>query len=144
MWIIFSILAAVVWGFDYLFAEKVLKNISVLSFMSLQLFFAFIISFLVLMLSGTFKKDLVAMGSSRQLAAYLVAGVIAFTAGNFLILTSINAKNATLAGMIEISYPLFIALFAYLLFKENQINLGTLVGALLIFSGVFVIYFFNK
>ena len=85
-----------------------------------------------------------AIGSSKQLLLFLVFGIVSFTLGNFLILSSIQSKNATLSGMIEISYPLFIAIFAYLFFKENQISLATLVGGLLIFGGVFVIYYFNK
>ncbi len=144
MWVIFSILAAAVWGFDYVFAEKVVKHISVLTFMAIQLFFAFVVAALAALLFGSVRQDFVVLASSRYLLLYFVLGILAFTAGNFFILVSISAKNATLAGMIEISYPLFIALFAYLIFKENQINLATVLGGILIFAGVFIIYFFNK
>lgn len=57
---------------------------------------------------------------------------------------SIHAKNATLAGLIEISYPIFIVIFAYFLFKEHQLNTATVFGGLLVFVGVFIIYFFNR
>lgn len=144
MWIILAIFASIVWGFDYVFAEKVIKKISVTSFMSVQLLFAFLVTALVAWFTGSVKKDLIVISSSKQLLLFLTLGALAFTAGNFFILSSINSKNATLAGMIEISYPLFIALLAYLLFKENQINLGTAAGGLLIFLGVFVIYYFNR
>lgn len=144
MWIIFSILAAIAWGFDYVFAEQVTKKISIFSFLAIQLLFAFVLSFLVAWLSGDLKRDLTTVAASRQLMLYFVLGIVAFTAGNLFILGSIQAKNATLAGMIEISYPFFIALFGYMLFKTNQLNLPTVIGGLLIVSGVFVIYFFNK
>jgi drug/metabolite transporter (DMT)-like permease len=144
MWIIFSILAAVFWGFDYVFAEQVTKKISVYSFLAIQLLFAFFITLLISIFTGFLKIDLLTIASSRQMLVYLSMGIAAFTAGNLFILASLQAKNATLAGMIEISYPLFIALFVYLIFKENQLNLATLFGALLIFLGVFVIYFFNR
>ena len=144
MWIIFSILAAVVWGGDYIFAEQVIKKISLFSFLAIQLCFAFIIASGIALLSGHLKKDLATVGSSSQLLWFLILGIVAFTAGNLFILGSIHSKNATLAGLIEISYPLFIAIFAYLFFKEAQITFATAIGGLLIFGGVFVIYFFNR
>jgi drug/metabolite transporter (DMT)-like permease len=144
MWVIFAILASVVWGLDYVFAEKLVRKISVSSFIALELFFGFLIALITAIYSNSFKKDFVAVGSSRQLLTLLILGIVSFTAGNFLILNSIASKNATLAGMVEISYPIFIAIFAYLLFKENQLNLATAIGGLLIFAGVFVIYYFNR
>jgi drug/metabolite transporter (DMT)-like permease len=56
---------------------------------------------------------------------------------------SITAKNATLAGLIEISYPIFIALFSFILFR-SVVNLPTMLGGMIIFVGVFVIYYFNN
>jgi len=144
MWIIFSVLAAITWGFDYAFAGQVTKKISVTSFLAIQLFFAFLLTAIVAAFSGHLKKDLLVVNSTRQLLAYMIFGIIAFTAGNLFILGSIQAKSATLAGMVEISYPLFIALFSYLLFKENQLNAATIFGGVLIFLCVFVIYFFNR
>ncbi len=57
---------------------------------------------------------------------------------------SIVSKNASLAGLIEISYPIFTALFAYVLFKESQLDTATMIGGVLIFSGVVTIYLFSK
>jgi len=56
---------------------------------------------------------------------------------------SITAKSATLAGLVEISYPIFIALFSYLLFK-SRVSVSTLIGGGIIFCGIFVIYYFNR
>lgn len=39
---------------------------------------------------------------------------------------SIVAKNATLSGLIEISYPIFIALFSYILFRHT-LNMATII-----------------
>jgi drug/metabolite transporter (DMT)-like permease len=56
---------------------------------------------------------------------------------------SIQGKNATLSGLIEISYPFFIAIFSYLLFRKNYLTLSTVFGGLFIAIGVFLIYRFN-
>ena len=57
---------------------------------------------------------------------------------------SIVSKNATIAGMIEISYPLFIALFAYLIFRESELNWGIAAGGALIMAGVLTVYWFSR
>ena len=52
---------------------------------------------------------------------------------------SIGGKNATLASLIEISYPAFVALFAFLLYREVHFNASVLLGAALVFAGVALI-----
>jgi drug/metabolite transporter (DMT)-like permease len=76
---------------------------------------------------------------------WLVLGSVAVYVGaNIFILLATKSKNATMAAMVEITYPLFTALFAWLLFKEVQVNAGTAAGAFLILSGVCCIYYFSK
>ena len=50
-----------------------------------------------------------------------------------------SAKNPTLASLIEISYPLFVVLFAWIFFREMQLNTITICGGLLVIAGVAVI-----
>jgi drug/metabolite transporter (DMT)-like permease len=70
-------------------------------------------------------------------------GVIVLALAELFIALSITNKSAALAGLIEISYPVFIALFSYLLFKESDLNVPIAIGGLLIFSGVAVVYWFS-
>jgi drug/metabolite transporter (DMT)-like permease len=56
---------------------------------------------------------------------------------------SIASKNATLASLIEISYPVFVAVFAYLLFREIHVNPSVIIGGLLVFAGVAMIIWNN-
>jgi len=51
----------------------------------------------------------------------------------------VRGRNATLASLIEISYPAFVAIFAWLLFREWQLNAGVLAGAALVFAGTALI-----
>ncbi|MGA2053413.1 MAG: EamA family transporter, partial [Opitutales bacterium] len=60
-----------------------------------------------------------------------------------LSLLAIQHKNATLASLIEISYPFFVALFAWLLFRDVQLSWATALGGLLILAGIAIIYRFN-
>ncbi len=65
---------------------------------------------------------------------------VTFALGSFFILYSISLKNATMANIIEISYPVFTFFFAWLLFRDVQLNTAAALGGLLIFSGIAVIY----
>jgi drug/metabolite transporter (DMT)-like permease len=68
-------------------------------------------------------------------------GLIALTslAGTVLLYLAVRGRNATLASLIEISYPAFVALFAWLLFRDWQLNAGVLLGAALVFAGTMLI-----
>ncbi len=144
MWIIFAISASVLWGISYVLFEQIYKKVSVVTALWITCLVMFIVLLVVSYFNGSLKPDLAALKSSKKLIWLLAAGVGTTIIADVFIGLSIANKSATLAGLIEISYPLFIALFAYLLFKENQISTATVVGGLLIFAGAFVIYSFNK
>ena len=56
-----------------------------------------------------------------------------------LLFLSIDGKNATMAGLIEISYPIFIVLFTWLLFREMHLTWTSALGGLLIMAGAAVV-----
>jgi drug/metabolite transporter (DMT)-like permease len=144
MWIAYSIVAAVLWGLDYALAEKVLTKIRFSTLLSIEFFFGFLVMFGFSLLSGTFKTELASLVSSKQTIGFLLVMMVAFIVAHVLIVLSIEDKNATLAGLIEISYPLFIALFSWLLFRETNLNMGTAFGGILILFGASLVYFFNR
>ena len=85
-------------------------------------------------------NDLVALrGLAARERALILALPLTSLLGSWLLYVSIGQKNATLASLIEISYPVFVALFAYVLFREVALDALTLLGAALVFAGVGVI-----
>lgn len=58
---------------------------------------------------------------------------------NLFIVYSIQVKDATAAGIVELIYPLFTILFTWLLFRENHITAPVILGGGLIFAGVLLI-----
>ncbi|HXL25188.1 MAG TPA: EamA family transporter, partial [Chthoniobacterales bacterium] len=54
---------------------------------------------------------------------------------------AIHQKNATLASLLEISYPLFIILFTALFFREIHLDLVGMIGAMLILLGCVLVVF---
>ena len=145
MWIILATLASMFWGMSYVFSEQIFKHISVLTSLAIEMFVVSLAIFGMAIYEGVFKKDIVAIGSSGKLFWLVAASTATWLIAELGIGYAINgSRDATLAGLIEISYPLFIALFAYLFFKEQELHIGTALGGLLIFLGVASIYWFSK
>ena len=144
MWVIFAVSASVLWGLSYVFFEQVYKKISVTSSLVLVCFVALIIFTIASYATGKLKPDLMTVAGSKKLLRLLLGGIATATLADLFIGLSIQTKNATLSGLIEISYPLFIAIFAYVLYQENELNAGSILGGSLVFIGIFLIYYFNK
>jgi drug/metabolite transporter (DMT)-like permease len=87
--------------------------------------------------AGGLFSELRALGADW---VWLVVAVISSAAGGLLIYIAIAEKNATLASLIEISYPFFVAIFAWLFFRDAQFSWTTLLGGLLILGGVSVVF----
>jgi drug/metabolite transporter (DMT)-like permease len=88
--------------------------------------------------------DLAALAAMSAAERWTVLALAATSlAGAVFLFLSIAAKNATLAALLEITYPVFVALFAWLLFREVHWNASVLAGAVLVFTGVAVIIWHN-
>ena len=144
MWALYAIIAAILWGVDYALTEKVLQSVRFPMLLSIELFFGFLTMFAFTIFSGSYKIEWAGLLSSNKTMTLVAAIVLAFNIANMFIVLSIGDKNATLSGLIEISYPLFIALFSWLFFRENNLSAGTVSGGIFILVGVSLIYFSNR
>lgn len=144
MWLIYAILASVIWGLDYTLGEKIFRSkISPITLLFLQLLFGVIAFFIIGTRSNQLKQDISVLMTNTQTLWWVLLALLTFNAGNLLIFLSIQAKNATLAGLIELSYPIFTVLFSWLLFNETHLTPSVITGSLFIFAGVFIISLFN-
>ena len=84
-------------------------------------------------------NDFELMIQDKQILFYTIVAALCIVGGNYFIFLSLNEKNATLTSIVEISYPFFVALFSWLLFRDSQLNLSIFVGGLFIFAGVVLI-----
>lgn len=144
MWFIYAVAASVLWGVNYSVYEHVMRKLSAGSVFVGMIFGNIALATGLYLSSKRVRSDIETLTSDMgTLKLYLVMIAVGALA-TLCIVLSIREKNATMAAMIEITYPLFTALFAYLFFRETQFNTGTLAGALLILAGVCCIYFFGK
>jgi drug/metabolite transporter (DMT)-like permease len=141
-WFLAAVTAAMMWGASYALMEKVLRlGISPAAMLVFNGVFAMVIYGAVMWVQGGHTTAIKLLQAHPYAAALLLAVVAMNVTGNFLIFFSISEKNATLASLIEISYPLFTALFAWLFFKQVQMNWIVGAGAGLIFAGIVLVMF---
>jgi len=140
-WWMYAIFASLVWGVHFNFIAKAMTISSPITIYALPS------ALLVVSLPFWYKtlvSDIQSMLSSSW-DMKLTVGAIMFTSvlGTVAAYKAIHASNATIASLIEITYPLFVALFAMILFRENHLTWPVGVGGLLIMAGTSVIIYFH-
>jgi drug/metabolite transporter (DMT)-like permease len=145
MWIVYALAASVIWGVSYAASGRVIeRGMAPLSFFFYYAAFGALAGALALAATGRLgglATELKGLGPDW---VWLTVALVSSAAGTLLIYVAIGEKNATLASLIEISYPLFVAVFAWLFFRQVEFNALTLVGAGLIMSGVALVYLANR
>jgi len=74
--------------------------------------------------------------------SFLLLIAITFLA-NYFILLSVQLVGATFASMFEITFPLFVAIFAFYILRQ-PIHWMTIIGGVLIISGSMLVIYVNK
>lgn len=145
MWFLYALSAAIIWGISYAASGKVLeRGMSPLVFFTLYAAVGLLMGVAALSATGRLASvpaEIRAVGGDWT---WLAVAVITSGVGALLIYMAIGEKNATLASLIEISYPVFVAFFAWLFFRETQFNLATVLGGAMIIGGVAVVFLGNK
>ena len=140
LWFIYAISAALLWGCSYAISGKLMElHLSPALLLVIQYVISLPVYVGIALHSGKLKTGLASLAENPERLALLLVGICAILTANFLIMSSISLKNATVSSLIEITYPLFTCLFAYILFGERQFNLVMAFGAILIFAGVILI-----
>ena len=141
LWFLYALMAAVFWGFAYAVSGKILQAgipPVFLIFLESVMFITFY-TFFVLS-SGAFKTGMGIINANKTILMWMTLMILSSIAGRYIILLSISLKNPTISSLIEITYPFFTLIFAWLLFREVHLTWATAIGSFLIFLGVGMIY----
>ena len=141
-WYLSALGAAIVWGVHYPLVDNALRRVSMVTVLLLTAIPIFILALVEHRAVGDDLVTLRSLGWRDRLPILALAATS--LAGSILLYIAIGAKNATLASVIEISYPLFVAIFAWVLFRQAHWNLGVAGGGLLVFAGVALIIVNNR
>jgi len=137
-WVGYALLASIIWGIYYVCSEKALTIVSETSLIILSSFIGimFVIPFF-----STFIEDMKRVASASNVdKAFVFSEGVAAILGTFFIYKAIKlSSNATLTSLIEMTYPIFVLLFAYLLLGKTEVNMYTALGGVLILSGAFLV-----
>lgn len=145
MWFVYALSAAIIWGISYAASGRVIeRGIPPIVFFTLYAAVATAMGLAALLATGRLGMLFRTGQAIGDDLLWLVIAVVTSGVGALLIYLAIGEKNATLASLIEISYPVFVAFFAWLFFREVQFNLWTIVGGALVLAGVAIVYLANR
>ncbi len=133
-------LGAMLYGFNYAILGSVLKSMSIGTFMFYNLIVSTFFTAAIIWFdrANLNTKQIV---TEPKTIALLVAGMAAAWCAWMITTLVIKHVNPTYAAIGEIAYPVFVPLFAWLMFRDKQWDGATIIGGALVFLGLFVIVY---
>jgi drug/metabolite transporter (DMT)-like permease len=128
--------ASILWGLNYVLLEKVIEKVNVFTMMFVEsLVFAIIMGLLSIGF-GSWRSDI---HNIYEIKYTFACNIVVYMLANLLIVMSIKHSNAVVAGLIEITYPIFIIIFSYLILNKSNLDSTTVLGGIFIMIGVIII-----
>ena len=139
-WMVYALGAAMLWGASYAASGPVLRSgMTPVVFYFCYSLFGVLAAACMLLFRGEGNLVVSQISGLRAHMGWLLFSLLAAALGGVMTYMAIGEKNATLACLLEISYPMFVVLFTWLFFREVQLNVMTFVGAMLVISGIALI-----
>lgn len=135
---ILAILAAVLWGLTYCLDERVLATLSVFKLYFLHCLCGAVVAGGILLFQGQTPVGLFTFDTAKAGLPLVGLTLLTATAAALAILGSIQLLGANKSAVLEIAYPLFVALFSVVLFG-GHLQLPVVVGGAFIFVGSAII-----
>lgn len=135
---VLAVLAAVLWGLTYCLDERVLASLTVFKLYFLHCLCGVLVAGVILLAQGTSPAGLFTVDAAQVSLPLFSLTLVTATAAALAILGSIQLLGAGKSAVLEISYPLFVALFSVVLFR-GQLQLPVVIGGLFIFIGSAII-----
>jgi drug/metabolite transporter (DMT)-like permease len=133
-----AVVAAVLWGLLYVLDERLLAGMSIYRLYFLHSIAGVVVAGAVLIAQGESPTSFFRL-SWPGVAPRLVLTTMAVVALACLaIFASIQSLGAARAAVLEISYPLFVAAFAWLLYR-HPVQWPVIIGGIFIFIGSAII-----
>lgn len=138
-WYVAALGAAITWGIYYPLVDMALKRISVYSVILLSMIPVLLVMPLFLKTVNNDIETVKSLPTSEQwtIAALGLIGLF----GEVMVYLAITGKNATLASLIEMTYPVFVVLFAYVFYRQMHVTASVFIGGLMILIGAGLIIY---
>ncbi len=131
--LIFPFLASITWGLAYAIDQKILEKISPVGFMLIS----YIVSLVVVVPLYFLYDEKIdpKLFQDTHFIFILLTSILLSLLAAFFIIYGIKNLGASTASMIEISYPFFVVIFSFLLYKTTP-NYLFVVGSVFMFIGL--------
>jgi len=133
-----ALLASVLWGLTYCLDERLLAGVSVTRLYFLHCACGAAIAGAILLAQGHSPAALVRFDTATASLPLVALTMLTATAATFCILGSIQLLGAHRSAVLEISYPLFVALFSVAFF-QGRLDWPVLLGGGFILAGAAII-----
>jgi drug/metabolite transporter (DMT)-like permease len=139
-WWTYALLSSACWGLQYVLMEALFRKADFAAAFS---FVSLVNGILIATVFWLFypRQNWLKLGESWSVIGLLLLCLLVSTGACVFNAFAINQKNATLASLLELSYPLFIILFTGLFFRQVHLNPISAAGAALVFFGCILIVF---
>lgn len=137
-WWIPAIITAILWGVSYTAIEPVVKNIDKSTYIFIAASVSFLVYGFISLYYNHFPKDIQVLSENPQCALYCTLAIVSGVVANYIALKAIESSGASLAAALEISYPFWCMLFAWILWNET-LSYQALLGTALTFLGIYLI-----
>ena len=140
LWFVYASTAAALWGLEYVLLGRLFDSrISPIFLLFVQMLTGALVLGTVCIANGSFKVEVGTAMSSRIVLMLIALSAVVFVLATVLIATSIKEGSPLLAGLVEMSYPLFILFFSIVLGWSDPLNPRVWIGGLLIISGAVIL-----
>jgi len=133
-----AVAAAVLWGLLYVLDERLLAGMSIYRLYFLHSVAGVAVAGAVLLAQGESPASLLRFSWPGVGLPLVLATMAVVVLACLAIFSSIQALGASRAAVLEISYPLFVAVFAWALYRQ-PIPWPVVVGGIFIFIGSAII-----
>jgi drug/metabolite transporter (DMT)-like permease len=137
VYVFLPFLSAALYGLSYVLLEKLLKSVSMLTYMLTSCLCMLVVVGVYALLRP--DQLSIAFIHDKKILLMFLASIFIGIAGWVGTLIGLQNTSASYVAFAEISYPLFTLLFLYVLFGEQQFNLQSLLGGALVLMGSVVL-----
>ena len=138
-WFFFALASAVLFGLHYVFLERILQRIPISVVYVWGCIVPGIATAAYFWLTSRPIGPATIVQDRTTVFLFLGAQATLIAAGLCVLSAVSKSQNAALASLIQISYPLFIVAFSWLIYQEAKINALSIMGAVLIAAGVVLV-----